>query len=182
MESFGTGDADVGYTPDGSISVTRRSLYIRVEGEGARMEKSARPRTALNECVKVVVRCRPLSARERSEGHDEVSLVYCCRGCARSSAPKSFAKNPRAVIVFKYHGTRSSCLFIIIDSRQPLARRLRCSLVLSMSFIRATKYASAAVKQLLIRSGAACGPARKSTAAGAVHLTILIAQHNGPLK
>ncbi|KAI8441203.1 hypothetical protein MSG28_009429 [Choristoneura fumiferana] len=35
------------------------------------MEKSARPRTALNECVKVVVRCRPLSARERSEGHDE---------------------------------------------------------------------------------------------------------------
>ncbi|XP_063537607.1 kinesin-like protein Klp68D isoform X1 [Cydia strobilella] len=38
------------------------------------MEKSAsaRPRTALNECVKVVVRCRPLSNREKNEGHDEV--------------------------------------------------------------------------------------------------------------
>ncbi|XP_059050218.1 kinesin-like protein Klp68D [Achroia grisella] len=37
------------------------------------MEKSARPRTALNECVKVVVRCRPLSEREKKEGYDEVS-------------------------------------------------------------------------------------------------------------
>lgn len=37
------------------------------------MEKSARPRTALNECVKVVVRCRPLSDREKNEGFDEVS-------------------------------------------------------------------------------------------------------------
>ncbi|XP_032522832.1 kinesin-like protein Klp68D isoform X1 [Danaus plexippus] len=36
------------------------------------MEKSARPRTALNECVKVVVRCRPLSDKEKNEGHDEV--------------------------------------------------------------------------------------------------------------
>ncbi|XP_028036943.1 kinesin-like protein Klp68D [Bombyx mandarina] len=36
------------------------------------MEKSARPRTALNECVKVVVRCRPLSEREKKEGYDEV--------------------------------------------------------------------------------------------------------------
>ncbi|XP_052744829.1 kinesin-like protein Klp68D [Bicyclus anynana] len=35
------------------------------------MEKSARPRTALNECVKVVVRCRPLSSREKNEGFDE---------------------------------------------------------------------------------------------------------------
>ncbi|XP_052752741.1 kinesin-like protein Klp68D isoform X1 [Galleria mellonella] len=37
------------------------------------MEKSARPRTALNECVKVVVRCRPLSEREKKESYDEVS-------------------------------------------------------------------------------------------------------------
>ncbi|KAL0829504.1 hypothetical protein ABMA28_003025 [Loxostege sticticalis] len=37
------------------------------------MEKSARPRTALNECVKVVVRCRPLSEKEKNEGYDEVS-------------------------------------------------------------------------------------------------------------
>lgn len=36
------------------------------------MEKSARPRTALNECVKVVVRCRPLSEKEKNEGYDEV--------------------------------------------------------------------------------------------------------------
>ncbi|XP_026740506.1 kinesin-like protein Klp68D isoform X2 [Trichoplusia ni] len=36
------------------------------------MEKSARPRTALNECVKVVVRCRPLSEREKNEGYEEV--------------------------------------------------------------------------------------------------------------
>lgn len=36
------------------------------------MEKSARPRTALNECVKVVVRCRPLSEKEKNEGHEEV--------------------------------------------------------------------------------------------------------------
>ncbi|KAJ8729084.1 hypothetical protein PYW07_006780 [Mythimna separata] len=36
------------------------------------MEKSARPRTALNECVKVVVRCRPLSEREKNEGFEEV--------------------------------------------------------------------------------------------------------------
>ncbi|XP_072945676.1 kinesin-like protein Klp68D isoform X2 [Epargyreus clarus] len=36
------------------------------------MEKSARPRTALNECVKVVVRCRPLSDREKNEGYEEV--------------------------------------------------------------------------------------------------------------
>ncbi|XP_048481411.1 kinesin-like protein Klp68D isoform X2 [Plutella xylostella] len=35
------------------------------------MEKSARPRTALNECVKVVVRCRPLSENETLEGYDE---------------------------------------------------------------------------------------------------------------
>ncbi|GBP91565.1 hypothetical protein EVAR_67164_1 [Eumeta japonica] len=35
------------------------------------MEKSSRPRTALNECVKVVVRCRPLSEKEKLEGYDE---------------------------------------------------------------------------------------------------------------
>ncbi|XP_050355494.1 kinesin-like protein Klp68D isoform X1 [Nymphalis io] len=39
------------------------------------MEKSARPRTALNECVKVVVRCRPLSEKEKNEGHEEVRKV-----------------------------------------------------------------------------------------------------------
>lgn len=37
------------------------------------MEKSARPRTALNECVKVVVRCRPLAEKEKNEGYEEVS-------------------------------------------------------------------------------------------------------------
>lgn len=36
------------------------------------MEKSARPRTALNECVKVVVRCRPLAEKEKNEGFEEV--------------------------------------------------------------------------------------------------------------
>lgn len=41
------------------------------------MEKSARPRTALNECVKVVVRCRPLSEKERNESYEEVSLRAC---------------------------------------------------------------------------------------------------------
>ncbi|XP_045453727.1 kinesin-II 95 kDa subunit-like [Melitaea cinxia] len=39
------------------------------------MEKSARPRTALNECVKVVVRCRPLSEKEKNEGYDEVRKI-----------------------------------------------------------------------------------------------------------
>lgn len=124
-------------------------------------------------------RCRRASAPRATTRW----ALFTVAGAARARPPlQGFAKNARAVIVFKYHGTRSSCLFIIIDSRQPLARRMRCSLVLSMSFIRATKYASAAVKQLLIRSGAACGTARKSTAAGAVHQAILIAQHNGPLK
>ncbi|XP_045504963.1 kinesin-like protein Klp68D [Colias croceus] len=36
------------------------------------MEKSARPRTALNECVKVVVRCRPLSEKEKNDNYEEV--------------------------------------------------------------------------------------------------------------
>lgn len=64
------------------------------KGGDLKMEKSARPRTALNECVKVVVRCRPLSAREISEGNEEVSscaartaraawkdALRCLRGC-----------------------------------------------------------------------------------------------------
>lgn len=37
------------------------------------MEKPLRPRTALNECVKVVVRCRPISQKELAEGHTSVS-------------------------------------------------------------------------------------------------------------
>lgn len=39
------------------------------------MEKSARPRTALNECVKVVVRCRPLAEKEKTEGYEEVKKI-----------------------------------------------------------------------------------------------------------
>ncbi|CAH0719347.1 unnamed protein product, partial [Brenthis ino] len=52
------------------------------------MEKSARPRTALNECVKVVVRCRPLSEREKNEGHDEVVRVWAERGAVQVYNPK----------------------------------------------------------------------------------------------
>ncbi|CAG9571457.1 unnamed protein product [Danaus chrysippus] len=52
------------------------------------MEKSARPRTALNECVKVVVRCRPLSDKERNEGHDEVVKVWAERGAVQVYNPK----------------------------------------------------------------------------------------------
>ncbi|XP_063622553.1 kinesin-like protein Klp68D isoform X2 [Cydia splendana] len=54
------------------------------------MEKSAsaRPRTALNECVKVVVRCRPLSNREKNEGHDEVVQVWPERGAVQVLNPK----------------------------------------------------------------------------------------------
>lgn len=47
------------------------------------MEKSARPRTALNECVKVVVRCRPLSEKERNESYEEVSSAACLHAGTR---------------------------------------------------------------------------------------------------
>ncbi|KAL0879146.1 hypothetical protein ABMA27_002941 [Loxostege sticticalis] len=52
------------------------------------MEKSARPRTALNECVKVVVRCRPLSEKEKNEGYDEVVKVWPERGAVQVYNPK----------------------------------------------------------------------------------------------
>ncbi|XP_068623209.1 kinesin-like protein Klp68D isoform X2 [Battus philenor] len=52
------------------------------------MEKSARPRTALNECVKVVVRCRPLSQKEKNEGYDEVVRVWPERGAVQVYNPK----------------------------------------------------------------------------------------------
>ncbi|XP_052752742.1 kinesin-like protein Klp68D isoform X2 [Galleria mellonella] len=52
------------------------------------MEKSARPRTALNECVKVVVRCRPLSEREKKESYDEVVKVWPERGTVQVYNPK----------------------------------------------------------------------------------------------
>ncbi|XP_050355495.1 kinesin-like protein Klp68D isoform X2 [Nymphalis io] len=52
------------------------------------MEKSARPRTALNECVKVVVRCRPLSEKEKNEGHEEVVKVWAERGAVQVYNPK----------------------------------------------------------------------------------------------
>ncbi|XP_041968866.1 kinesin-like protein Klp68D isoform X2 [Aricia agestis] len=52
------------------------------------MEKSARPRTALNECVKVVVRCRPLSEKEKKEGYDEVVKVWPDRGAIQVYNPK----------------------------------------------------------------------------------------------
>ncbi|CAH0664246.1 unnamed protein product [Spodoptera exigua] len=52
------------------------------------MEKSARPRTALNECVKVVVRCRPLSEKEKNEGYEEVVKVWPERGAVQVYSPK----------------------------------------------------------------------------------------------
>ncbi|CAK1542784.1 unnamed protein product [Leptosia nina] len=52
------------------------------------MEKSARPRTALNECVKVVVRCRPLSDREKNESYEEVVKVWPERGAVQVYNPK----------------------------------------------------------------------------------------------
>ncbi|XP_013144872.1 PREDICTED: kinesin-like protein Klp68D isoform X2 [Papilio polytes] len=52
------------------------------------MEKSARPRTALNECVKVVVRCRPLSQKEKNEGYEEVVRVWPERGAVQVYNPK----------------------------------------------------------------------------------------------
>lgn len=52
------------------------------------MEKSARPRTALNECVKVVVRCRPLSEKEKIEAYDEVVKVWPERGAVQLYNPK----------------------------------------------------------------------------------------------
>ncbi|CAB3225594.1 unnamed protein product [Arctia plantaginis] len=52
------------------------------------MEKSARPRTALNECVKVVVRCRPLAEKEKNEGFDEVVKVWPERGGVQVYNPK----------------------------------------------------------------------------------------------
>lgn len=52
------------------------------------MEKTARPRTALNECVKVVVRCRPLSEKEKNEGYEEVVQVSPERGAVQVYNPK----------------------------------------------------------------------------------------------
>ncbi|KAJ0172839.1 hypothetical protein K1T71_011978 [Dendrolimus kikuchii] len=52
------------------------------------MEKTARPRTALNECVKVVVRCRPLSDKEKNEGYEEVVQVWPDRGAVQVYNPK----------------------------------------------------------------------------------------------
>lgn len=52
------------------------------------MEKSARPRTALNECVKVVVRCRPLAEKEKTEGYEEVVKVWPERGAVQVYNPK----------------------------------------------------------------------------------------------
>lgn len=69
-----------GDTPrlNGSIGVgvgASVGLHPRRGCAGNVMERppTARPRTALNECVKVVVRCRPLSEKERLEGYEEVS-------------------------------------------------------------------------------------------------------------
>lgn len=67
-----TGDVDKG-TSNGSISVTLSWGEKYEKKRVVIMEKSARPRTALNECVKVVVRCRPLSEKEKNEGYEEVS-------------------------------------------------------------------------------------------------------------
>ncbi|RVE45672.1 hypothetical protein evm_009687 [Chilo suppressalis] len=59
------------------------------------MEKSARPRTALNECVKVVVRCRPLSDKEKKEGYDEVKKRPEQKWYERLSA-KTVAENKKS--------------------------------------------------------------------------------------
>lgn len=69
--SFVSGDADKG-SPNGSITLHLR--FKKTYESCLKMEKSARPRTALNECVKVIVRCRPLSEREKKECYDEVSF------------------------------------------------------------------------------------------------------------
>ncbi|CAH2230660.1 jg4212 [Pararge aegeria aegeria] len=70
------------------------------------MEKSARPRTALNECVKVVVRCRPLSDKEKHEGFDEVKKrekyrpeqKWYERLSSKSSADSKTANSPLQVV------------------------------------------------------------------------------------
>ncbi|KAJ2945067.1 hypothetical protein O0L34_g9125 [Tuta absoluta] len=69
------------------------------------MEKSGRPRTALNECVKVVVRCRPLSEKERTQGHDEeenekgsLDQKWYERLSSTKAPEKKNRKGPRQVV------------------------------------------------------------------------------------
>ncbi|KNC22948.1 hypothetical protein FF38_13754 [Lucilia cuprina] len=63
-----------------------------------------RPATAnsqtLNECVQVVVRCRPMSNKERSEGYDEVIGVYPNRGVIEISNYSDSQKEQRKVFTY----------------------------------------------------------------------------------
>lgn len=55
----------------------------------------------LNECVQVVVRCRPMSNKERSEGFDEVISVYPTRGVIEISNTQTEAqKEQRKVFTY----------------------------------------------------------------------------------
>ncbi|XP_005184928.1 kinesin-like protein Klp68D [Musca domestica] len=54
----------------------------------------------LNECVQVVVRCRPMSNKERSEGYDEVISVYPKRGVIEISNQTDTQKEQRKVFTY----------------------------------------------------------------------------------
>ncbi|XP_075153636.1 kinesin-like protein 68D [Haematobia irritans] len=54
----------------------------------------------LNECVQVVVRCRPMSNKERSEGFDEVISVYPTRGVIEISNQTDTQKEQRKVFTY----------------------------------------------------------------------------------
>ncbi|XP_073827226.1 kinesin-like protein 68D [Musca autumnalis] len=54
----------------------------------------------LNECVQVVVRCRPMSNKERSEGYDEVISVYPKRGVIEISNQTETQKEQRKVFTY----------------------------------------------------------------------------------
>ncbi|XP_061388916.1 kinesin-like protein Klp68D [Musca vetustissima] len=54
----------------------------------------------LNECVQVVVRCRPMSNKERSEGYDEVISVYPKRGVIEIANQTDSQKEQRKVFTY----------------------------------------------------------------------------------
>lgn len=55
-----------------------------------------------NECVQVVVRCRPMSNREKIEGSSEVITVYPNRGVVEIANPLAQEQNKEARKVFTY--------------------------------------------------------------------------------
>ncbi|KAI9586295.1 kinesin-like protein Klp68D [Glossina fuscipes] len=66
--------------------------------------KTRRPGTAgnqtLNECVQVVVRCRPMSNRERTEGSEEVVTVYPNRGVIEIASISDSYKEQRKMFTY----------------------------------------------------------------------------------